>query len=208
LIASINRGLSDFNVESNGIVSVVYDVPALSGSNAIEKASLGGWEIGTIFHMQTGFPFSAIVNNDIAHTLTDTTGTNLGQRAVQIQGCGPLTRPGNVNHYINLSCFAAPAPGTLSTLRRNSLTAPGLTDVDFSLIKNNKFRGRIDGQLRIEFFNVLNHPNFSAPSYTLYTGGNLNNGVQTTPSAISSAGAITSTTNNSRQLQLGYKVTF
>jgi hypothetical protein len=208
LIESINRGLSDFNIESNGIVSVVYDAPTFSGHSAIEKATLGGWEIGTIFTMHTGFPFSAIVNNDIAHTLTDTTGVYLGQRAVEIPGCGPLTRPGNVNHYINLSCFTAPAPGTLSNLRRNTLTAPGLTNVDFSLIKNNKFHGRVEGQLRIEFFNVLNHPNFSAPNFVLYTGGNLNNGVQTTPSAVSNAGVITSTTNNSRQLQLGYKITF
>lgn len=207
LIAALNRGLSDFNVESMGILSVVYDVPSPSLSSKLARATASGWELSTIFRDQTGFPFSAIINNDIAHTLTDTTGTNLGQRAVQLASC-KTTNPGSFLHYLNNACFAAPAPGTLSPLRRNSLTAPGTLNADFSLIKNDHIREKITGQLRVEFFNVTNHPNYAAPAFTFFTGGQIVNGASTTPTTISSAGVISSTTGNQRQLQLAYKVQF
>lgn len=212
LLPSINRALSDFDIASNGIVSVVYNAPGPHDVKTWMREATNGWEIGDIFHMQSGFPFSAILNNDIANTLTDTTGTNLGQRPNYVPGC-KFTNPASVTNYINVNCFTAPTFGTLGALRRNALRAPGIIDMDFSLLKNNKFGDRANGQLRIEFFNVLNHPNFSAPAFTIFTGGNAtvsSSGVQTvsTPTRVSNAGQITSTTTSSRQLQLGYKVTF
>jgi hypothetical protein len=213
LIPSLNRGLSDFNITSSGVVSVVYNAPRLHGSHLSAATALNGWELGSVFRMQTGFPFTAILNNDRANTLTDTTAANLGQRPNLVPNCGPLTNPGNVTNYINTKCFAIPAFGTLGNLRRNSLTAPGVTNVDFSMLKNNKFGEQVNGQLRIEFFNVLNHPSFAAPAFTVFTGGNASvsaAGVQTisTATPVTNAGQITSTTTTSRQLQVGYKVSF
>jgi hypothetical protein len=87
----------------------------------------------------------------------------------------------------------------LGNLARNSLIAPGLTNVDFSLIKNDKFHERLATQFRFELFNALNHPNFAAPAFIIYdSSGNL----------VSNVGRITSTANASRQIQLGLKLTF
>lgn len=48
-----------------------------------------------------------------------------------------------------------------------SLTGPGFTDLDYALFKSFPLRG--EGrhlQLRGEFFNIFNHPNFDIPSHT------------------------------------------
>jgi hypothetical protein len=112
-----------------------------------------------------------------------------------------------VNRYIKTNCFAFPQPVTingvkgnvLGNLARNTLTAPGLLNMDFSLIKNDRIHERVNAQFRVEFFNVTNHPNFSAPAFIIFGGnGNL----------VSNVGKITSTSTASRQIQLGLKLVF
>ncbi len=58
--------------------------------------------------------------------------------------------------------------GQLGTALRNSLTGPPERDWDFSLVKDTKlgFLGEAGMlEFRAEFFNVLNHPNFSGGSH-------------------------------------------
>jgi hypothetical protein len=75
--------------------------------------------------------------------------------------------------------------------------------VDFSVYKNTPIRRISENfttQVRVEFFNVFNHPNFQAPfsSNTVFdSSGNRQDG---------SAGIITSTTTDSREIQLAFKV--
>jgi hypothetical protein len=97
-------------------------------------------------------------------------------------------------------------PGTCMNLfgnaGRNSVVGPGLFNVDFSAVKNNhieKISETFNLQLRAEFFNLLNHPNFQAP---------LNNRLLFDQSGlpVAGAGAIDSTSTPSRQIQFGLKV--
>ncbi|RZU35205.1 hypothetical protein [Edaphobacter modestus] len=78
--------------------------------------------------------------------------------------------PGNVAHYVELSCFAAPTPSTrLSDAGRNVVRGPGLVDWDTSLFKNIPISRVADAfhlQFRFEVFNVLNHVNFVPPTST------------------------------------------
>ncbi|MDP3000970.1 MAG: hypothetical protein Q8N47_26045 [Bryobacterales bacterium] len=60
-----------------------------------------------------------------------------------------------------------------------------------SLIKAVPIRERLNGQLRAEFFNVLNHPNFGGPN--------------TTPTS-AAFGRVTSMTGTSRILQLALRI--
>jgi carboxypeptidase family protein len=96
--------------------------------------------------------------------------------------------------------------GTCANLRgnlgRNSLIGPGMSNLDFSLFKNNRIRSISEGfnvQFRAEFFNVFNRANFASPTdnRTVFD----QNG---TP--ISSAGLITSTQTPSRQIQFALKL--
>jgi hypothetical protein len=44
---------------------------------------------------------------------------------------------------------------------RNIFRGPDFTNWDFSISKNTKLGDRVTLQLRAEFFNILNHPNFA-----------------------------------------------
>jgi hypothetical protein len=65
-----------------------------------------------------------------------------------------------------LSGFAGDCvPGTrhYGNLGRNALVGPTFKQWDFSLYKNTPITERVNVQLRADFFNILNHPNFANP---------------------------------------------
>lgn len=109
---------------------------------------------------------------------------------------------------------AGPAPAgavycsnLLGNAGRNSLYGPKLTTVDFSLFKNFKvtrISEAFNMQFRAEFFNVLNHPNFTAPNFL--ADGNNNSIFAANGAVTSNAGVLGSTTTTSRQIQLGLKI--
>jgi hypothetical protein len=103
------------------------------------------------------------------------------------------------------------APGDLScynlrgNVGRNTLIGPGLTNLDFSVFKNNNIKRISESfnvQFRAEFFNILNHANFNVPSLG---DGNTNmlNGDGT---ANGSAGLLSQTTTDPREIQFAIKL--
>jgi hypothetical protein len=61
-------------------------------------------------------------------------------------------------------CAFAPAPGRFGSTGRNSLTGPGLFQLDFAALKEFPLGSEARRlQLRFEFFNLPNHPNFDLP---------------------------------------------
>ncbi len=147
-------------------------------------------------------------------------------------GCNTATHPGNAQGYINLQCFSLPtapdmtfwlancdttskiygSPATTApfpvcmNLRgnstRNSLIGPGLSNLNFSVYKNNRISDKFNAQFRVEAFNVLNRSNFSPPSLTnsdLYNGAGVPSGA---------AGILTTTATTSRQVQFALKLVF
>jgi hypothetical protein len=88
---------------------------------------------------------------------------------------------------------------------RNTLVGPGLTNLDFSVVKNNNVRRISESfnvQFRAEFFNILNHANFNVPSLG-DTNTNMLNGNGTVNG---SAGLLTQTTTDPREIQFAIKL--
>jgi hypothetical protein len=87
---------------------------------------------------------------------------------------------------------------------RNLLTGPGTTNLDFSVFKNQSIKKISEGfnvQFRAEFFNVLNHANFSIPPIALgYTDLFDNTG-----NRLSTGGQLTSTSTQNREIQFALK---
>jgi hypothetical protein len=87
---------------------------------------------------------------------------------------------------------------------RNSLIGPGLHDLDFSLFKNipvMRISEDFKAQVRMEFFNVLNHPNFASP--------NANRAILNPDgSTIPFAGALNLTATTSRKIQFALKLSW
>ena len=73
-------------------------------------------------------------------------------------------------------------PGTrhFGTLGRNSLLGPNFRELNFSVFKNTPLGERATLQLRAEFFNILNHPNFSSPLLPNFIADPANNGLDAT----------------------------
>ena len=66
--------------------------------------------------------------------------------------------------YANGSSIMLPPPlGHFGNMSRNMFEDTGFRNLDFSLAKNFHFREQFRLQLRAEFFNIFNHPNFANP---------------------------------------------
>ena len=128
------------------------------GSNwgGAADAILGGWQIGGLVSLRTGFPFEVTFPGDPQNSGT----TNRGDRV----GSGVLSSP-TIDNWFDQSAFVVSAPGVYGTNGRNVLRGPGGKNFDFMLGK--RFRMPWEGhtvQLRFEAFNFTNTPQFGQPN--------------------------------------------
>jgi len=201
-VPRLNRGLSDFNVAHNLEINYNWQIGTPKWASGVTGWAISGWQLGGVLAASTGVPFTAGVGGDalgIKSTDPNIDVPNL----VGGPGCGSAVNSGNPVHYIKTQCFAVPDPIALrGNLGRNTLTGPGLLTFDFSVFKNNyikKISDRFNAQFRAEFFNLLNHTNFSPPldNRNIFDSGG---------SPIGNAGLITSTQTPSRQIQFAIKL--
>jgi hypothetical protein len=221
----LSRGPSEFNVGRTLVISVTWQLPERKSLSGPAAWVANGWELGTIYEANDGVPFTPTFGTD-----GDPLGLNSSDpwdvpNRLSGPGCGSLINPGNPNHYIKTQCFAVPtAPsaafyaancdpsrGTAPqcfNLRGNAgrgiLTGPGLSNLDFSIFKNNPIRRiseTFNVQFRAEFFNILNRANFAVPitpdNTDIFDSTGAPNGA---------AGLLTSTTTTSREIQFALKL--
>lgn len=90
---------------------------------------------------------------------------------------------------------------------RNSLIGPGITNLDFSVFKNNHIKRiseNFNVQFRMEIFNILNHANFAPPQ----VGDGNTDIFDGTGNSSSLAGVLVRTTIPERQIQFALKFIF
>src|SRR5262249_33868047 len=131
-----------------------------------------GWGLNGILTIQSGQPFHIILDSD------DFDGS--GQFFSKPDVVGPIVyNRKDPNQFLDLSSFMVPCtpngafdgsadgctPGTrhFGDLGRNSLIGPNFRQFDFSIFKNTKLTERLSLELRVEAYNLLNHPNFANP---------------------------------------------
>ncbi len=198
-------GLSDFDIRHNLVVNALYELPKFQG---LTGKIFGGWQLGGIFQVSTGLPLTPLISGDPLG-LKGADNFAFPDRLLTAGCSGNPVNTQNRLHYIKTQCFAFPTnsagvnqPTHLGTSARNSVTGPGLQDLDFSLIKNTSVTERLNLQFRTEFFNILNHVNYANPpkaSTQLFSASG---------AALGSAGALTQTATSSRQLQFAVKLLF
>jgi len=196
-------GLGTFDVRHVGVISGTYILPVGSGKRYANNWSgfanglVSGWSVNSIVTLQGGFPFTPQLsynpsgNGDTRNPVRPFLNPNF---------TGPIVL-GKPGQWFNPAAFEAPTNvaanlGFYGNVGRNILIGPGLATWDFSTFKDTRIRERLSLQFRAEIFNLLNRANFNTP-----------NGVVFTPSGVSpTAGAITSTSTFSRQVQFGLKL--
>lgn len=199
----LNRGVSDFNVGRVAVIHGLWQLPRTSASLPIVKAVANGWQMGGIFTVSDGMPFTPLISGDAAGENSSST-YDVPNR-VAGPACTRLTNPGNPSHYINLACYAFPLPANLlGNTGRNSLVGPGLAELDWAVTREFEPHFISDSarlRFRIEVFNLANRANFEPPlpNNALYNSKGV---------PLASAGLITSTATTSRQLQLALRLSW
>jgi carboxypeptidase family protein/TonB-dependent receptor-like protein len=187
-------GNSNWDIRHRFVSSVIYELPALKGSNWLVKSVLGGWQLNNITTLQSGKPVNVTLAADIASI------SRAGNQRPDI--VGPLHADCNSSHInscIDISAFAQPAAFSLGTGGRNKLVGPAYLNTDFSLFKSFPIHESLKLQFRAEFFNAFNRPQLGTPDGTITSFDPANPG---------SFGNITYTVADNRDIQFGLKLVF
>lgn len=193
-------GPATFDVRDIGVVSAVYALPFGngkafgSGLHGFANGAVSGWSVDSIVTLQSGFPLTPQLSYNPS---------NNGDTRNPVR---PFVNPdfhgspviGKATQWFNPAAYLAPPPnsGFYGNLSRDSLPGPGLATWDFAGQKDVAMTERLTLQFRGEIFNLLNRANFNTPNLIAFT-----------PTGVSgTAGAITSTSTTSRQVQFALKL--
>jgi hypothetical protein len=164
-------GPSNFNVPNRFVWVAGYEFPKMSGGWSRLR---NGWGFDSTATLQSGQPFTLNYNFE-----DDYSGGGDGFDRPDV--VGPIIyNKRNPSNFLQLSSFAMPCteaagqfsgyasdcvPGTrhYGNLGRNSLVGPTYKQWDLAIYKNTAISERVSVQLRADFFNILNHPNFANP---------------------------------------------
>jgi hypothetical protein len=183
-----NRGPADYDITHTFASNWIYELPWA------RQQWYGGWQLGGILLLRGGLPL----------TITQTQGvqsTGTGNRPNRICD-GRLDNP-TIERWYDTSCFVRTPDitGTYGDSGRGILRGPGSFNIDASLIKNTRI-GRFNTEIRLEAFNLLNHPQFANPNTTF------DNAAAGTITAMLSSPNCALCGTTERQIQIGVKVRF
>lgn len=186
-----NYASSDNDVRFRYVLTGILELPFGRGriflaNQPMVSAIFGGWAASPVYQYQTGLPFTPGMSFDAA---------NAGTLTRPTQVCnGNVGGGGTKQQWFNTTCYVNTASYAFGNAGRNILRAPGRNLLNLSLQRNFPIRllGESNLNMRLEGFNLFNHPQFNGPGSTL---GNSLYGI------ISSAGA-------PRQVQVAARLTF
>jgi hypothetical protein len=203
------RGLSEFDVRHNFAVNFLYDLPfgkghAIGGDLTGAAGKLvGGWSVGGIANLRSGFPLNVGLGFDRAGDGTDNAQAQRPNVAPGVDLSKAAT--GDPNGFVDPSFFQLQPSGFYGNAPRNALRGPDLKSFDMNLTKRTAVTESLRTEFRIEAFNLFNRPNFALPdvvNQVIYTGVDATDAPILNPSF----GQLTRTSIPSRQIQFGLKL--
>ncbi|PYY13169.1 MAG: hypothetical protein DMG60_22490 [Acidobacteria bacterium] len=207
---ALNRARGDFDHRHSFNSSVILTLPfgrgQRFGSNMPKwlDTIAGGWEVGTLFVLQDGSPFTVYSNRTTGGlTAASTTSGTWANFAGTDKNIGsPHYNPdGSITFFTpdQVALFSFPTAGSVGNSGRNAFRGPRFFNVDSSLVKRFKITESQAVTFRAEAYNMLNNPNFPITTTNL----NLNN--PTTLGKIQSTlGGSQGTSSRVMQLALRY----
>ena len=200
---SPERSNSPFDVRHRFVGNALWNLPIGKGGKILNSGGaasrlIGGWQLNTILTLETGTPFTVTAPDQ------SQTGGNHQSRANCIGNpyTGATTDPsqlvgvGATGFYLNPGAFAVPALGTFGNCAPRAFHGPGIENLDASVFKQFLITERWRAEFRTEFFNVLNHANFTNPSASV------------APASLGSFGRIFNTVTDPREIQFALKLYF
>jgi hypothetical protein len=180
------RGNSNFDIRRRFSWNLGYALPKHGGNMAKLK---DGWGVDSAVTLQDGQPFTMNYNFE-----GDYSGSGEGFDRPDV--VGPIQYGSAPSNFLNLTSFQVPCTFGNTTaisssgdsncltgsrhfgdLGRNQLIASSFKEWNFSVFKATPISERVELQLRAEFFNFLNHPNFANPELPGYISDPATNGL-------------------------------
>ena len=215
---------SDFRHVENIVMVARSNFRSLHG---ISGALANGWELAPLVHISSGSPFTVTDGTDNSFTDVGNDRPNVVPGVPMFLHQAIRSGTGQSNRgYLNPAAFATttagcptlpgtttinvlqcPGYGTYGNLGRNTFRGPTFYQFDAQVSRVFPIWERLQMQLRLEAFNLLNHPDFNAPSGA--TTGSLA-ATSGSAAALSSStfGQISSTWNTARVFQGSVKLSF
>lgn len=194
-----SRSLAAQDVNRRLVLSYVYDLPFGRGkkfggsSPAALNYIVGGWQLNGIVTFSTGVPLAITSQQNTSQSYSATLRPNVNGNDPNLSS--ERTTAERLSQWFDRSVFSQPTaftfgngPRVLPNVRRD-----GVQNWDFSIFKSIPVREQMRFELRGEFFNSANHPQFGAPGQVL---GNPQFAV------------INAQANSARQTQIGLKFYF
>ncbi|HEX2712924.1 MAG TPA: TonB-dependent receptor, partial [Candidatus Acidoferrales bacterium] len=163
-----NRGNSNFDNRHHFVWAVSYSFPKWGALGRMGE----GWTVSSLVSIISGHPFEV---NETADDYDGSAGF-FGRPDLVAK---PVYNYGDPTHFLDVSAFAVPCtpdgtPSPLAlnclsgtrhfgTLGRNALLGPAFRQWDFSIVKETRLTERLKLEFHADFYNVLNHVNFSNP---------------------------------------------
>ena len=159
---ALSEAPSAFDMRHNFVISYNYELPFEHWFDSHNQLA-SGWSLSGTTRFSSGFPVTLYDPTDTS--LLGTFGNGVNNNLLDT----PNYTPGcdlKINHdpakgpAFNTDCFSLPALGQLGNAPRRFFYGPGIENFDLALIKRMTFDKSRGLELRLEAFNVFNHPQF------------------------------------------------
>jgi hypothetical protein len=195
-------GPSSFDTRHIAVLNFIYQLPFLRNRTDLAGKLLGGWQITGVTQFQTGTPFTVGTGEDFAGigsgdefqpwNRNGDPVLSRGERKFS-QGAADQNFWFRTRNADGSAIFTTPQAGSFSTTQTRALfNHPGFQNWNLALFKDFVITEKHRMQLRGEFFNFPNHPNWS--------------GAETNPRS-GTFGKVTSKTSE-RNVQLSLRYSF
>jgi hypothetical protein len=163
------RGNSSQDARHVASFGLVYELPWRTGSGS--NKAFNAWR-----NAVSGWNFSALglLRSGVATTIhlgTNTFGDGnfVNQRPDAVTGVSPYPARRTPDQWLNPAAFSIPADGAFGNLGRNTAYGPRLAQIDAAVFRDFSLSDAWRVQVRVEVFNLLNHPNLAQPNTTFGT---------------------------------------
>jgi hypothetical protein len=193
----------------------VFNISTVASTHFARTGLLGQainhWEISPLLHATDGAPFTVWTGTD--NSLIDLLNDRPNLTGANVYTHNKITRANP--QYINAYAFATAPIGQFGNSGHNAFRGPKYLQIDAAVNRSFTLYKAFAANLRLEAFNVLNHPSFAIPNSSSpgYLGSNAVGSVSSIQDPVTSGskfGQILSTANGSspRIFQGAFKITF
>jgi carboxypeptidase family protein len=170
-------GPSAFDIRHTLSFAATYSFPG-QGLGGITRKLFGGWSLDGIVRARSAPPLTVIYLPNLSPFFDNQAGQSVYFRPNVVSGqpffIADAAVPGG--RRINPAAFSTPTFASVQsaaqgTLGRNALRGFGATQADVSLRREMFLREHLKLILRLDAFNVFNHPNFGSPQNNMTIAG-------------------------------------